>query len=58
MNLQKFKKELFTYGIRFLNILEAQNDKARLSSFFVHLAQSTCFFMKKAAIIDISRVSQ
>ena len=57
-NLQKLKNELLTDGIRFLNILDAQNDKARLSSFFVHLAQSTCFFMKKAAIIDILRFSK
>ena len=46
-NLQKLKKELFTYGVRFLNILEAQNDKAQLSSFFVHLAQSTSILGKK-----------
>ena len=53
-NLQKLKKELFTYGIRFLNILEAQNDMAQLSSFFVHLAQSTSILSKK---VDISSFS-
>ena len=45
-NLQKLKKELFTYGIWFLNMLKAQNDKAQLSSFAVHMARSNSFLGK------------
>ena len=53
-NLQKLKNELFTDGIRFLNILEAQNDMAQISSFFVHLAQSTSILSKKVHISSFS----